>query len=112
MLQGRLAHELGVSQQSLSGYESGRWRVPDDVAAKLARLWRLSEVDVRKALGLYVPSELDGDTEPLVPVREFPDDALRLPKGVKLSDLDPREQKALETIVDAFIDQVRRELDR
>lgn len=80
--------------------------MPDDVAARLARLWRMSEVDVRRALGLYVPDEMPGQ-EQVLPVPEFPDDALRLPKGVKLADLEPHEQAALERIVDAFLDSVR-----
>jgi transcriptional regulator with XRE-family HTH domain len=106
MLQGALAKRLGVSQQSLSHYENGKVRIPDEIAAKVARLWNLSEIDVRRALGMYVPEQLRG-REPLPPEPSFPEDALRLPKGVKLTDLEPHEQLALEKIVDAFIESVR-----
>jgi transcriptional regulator with XRE-family HTH domain len=106
-LQGRLARDLGVSQQSLSGYERGVSRVPDDVAARLAKLWGYSEVEVRRHLGLYVPGAERGD--PIAPFPEWPDNALRLPRGIKISDLDPRDAKLLESIVDAFIENIRQE---
>jgi transcriptional regulator with XRE-family HTH domain len=105
MLQRPLADKLGVSQQALSSYETGRTRVPDDVAARLAVLWELPEADVRRFLGLRVPEQpADGPPPP-----GFPENALRLPDGVKLSDLSPKEQALLESIVDTFLDQVLRE---
>lgn len=104
VLQRPLALQVGVSQQALSSYETGRTRVPDDVAARLAELWQLPEVEVRRGLGLHVPG-----TGPGAPQTDWPDEALRLPRGVKLSDLDPSAQRALETIVDSFLEQVLRE---
>jgi transcriptional regulator with XRE-family HTH domain len=109
-LQGRLAKDLGVSQQSLSGYENGKWTVPDDVAARLAKTWGLKEVDVRRQLGLYVPEEMGGG--PIVDIPEWPENALRLPRGMRLSDLDPRDARTLESIVDAFLDSVRRSTEQ
>lgn len=105
-LQGRLAADLGVSQQSLSAYERGISRMSYETADRLARLWGLEPRSVWRELGLYVP-EGDGG-EVASPVAEWPDNALRLPKGMKLSDLDPRDAKVLESIVDAFLDSVRR----
>lgn len=111
MLQATLAMHLGVSPQSVSLYETGKNRVPDDVAAKIARLWGMREVDVRRSLGLYVPGDLD-EADQTSPAADpyWPDaGALRLPGGIQLSDLDPHHAKALETIVDAFLKSVTRQ---
>lgn len=106
LLQRPLAAQLGVSQQAYSGYENGRTRVPDDVAARLAELWDIEEMELRAHLGLHVPADVAGRERP-EPDLMWPDTAIRLPKGVKLTDLEPHEQAALEKIVDAFIDSVR-----
>ena len=105
-LQGKLAADLGVSQQSLSAYERGVSRMTYETADRLARLWGLEPRAVWRELGLYVPE--DGGA-PVEPLPEWPDNALRLPRGMKLSDLDPRDAKLLESIVDAFLENIRRE---
>src|SRR5689334_9142242 len=55
-----LARRLGVKAQTLSHWETGRYWVPDEAAREIAVILGMSEVEVRRGLGLYVPGELEG----------------------------------------------------
>lgn len=107
-MQSRLAAELGVSAQSLSAYERGVSRVPDEVAARLARIWNLRESEVRRELNLYVPSDLAGSAS-VVPHVPLQPDVVRLPKGIKLEDLEPIERETLLKLVDTYLDSILRD---
>lgn len=50
---------IGTSGANVSNYERGHIEVPDDKAAKIAAALDLGELEVRRGLGLYVPSEED-----------------------------------------------------
>lgn len=59
-----LAEMLGVTPATMSTYELGKSTVPDKVAADLAGVFGLSEVEVRHNLGLYVPGDYVPQTGP------------------------------------------------
>ena len=102
--QGTLAHRLGISQQSLSGYENGRAWVPDDVAARIAGLFDLPESTVRRGLGLHVPGDIEVDVEAIGTSPEIPGEVFRLPPGVQLTAL---ERKAIRAVIDLILEQRR-----
>lgn len=54
-----LARRLGINQVRISAYERGQYEVPSDIADQLADLFALSVIDVRRNLGLWVPSDTD-----------------------------------------------------
>lgn len=101
--QKQVADALGVSAQALSYYELKKIRMPDAVAADLARLWDLRESDVRRRVGLYVPGDEGESRQAVVDPPELPENVLILPEGVKLTD---RQQRALEALLDSFLDDV------
>lgn len=54
-----LARKLGINQVRVSAYERGQYEVPNEVADQLAAVLELAVLDVRKHLGLWVPSDTD-----------------------------------------------------
>jgi transcriptional regulator with XRE-family HTH domain len=101
--QGALAHRLGISQQSLSSYETGRVWVPDDVAAKLAVLFGAAETVVRRELGLHVPGDVEASVDPIPLSAPEPEgEVIRLPPGLHLTTT---QRRALKALIDAFVEQ-------
>ena len=91
-----MAAQLGVSPQVLSSYERGMVQVPDDRAAQIAAVLGLGPSETREGLGLFASPGAPKDDQSVV----------WLPKDVELS---PKQRRALNRIVDAFIDSVRQE---
>jgi transcriptional regulator with XRE-family HTH domain len=92
-LQREFAERLNVSQQSLSGYERGAYRIPEDVAEQIALVLEIPYVEVRARLGMYVPeAELEQIHD-----REV----IRLPAGVHLTSV---QRRALQALIDAFVE--------
>ncbi len=96
MTQAELARLLGVQQQAVNRWENDKDVPRRETVRVIARVLGISGSEIAAALG-YVDEQAT------------PQEGLRLPRGVKLEDLDPQDQKALERIVDAFIESVRRE---
>jgi transcriptional regulator with XRE-family HTH domain len=58
---GALARALQVDPSRISQYETGNARVPDERATQIAEVFRMSEIEVRRRLGLWVPPESEGE---------------------------------------------------
>ncbi|HUC24140.1 MAG TPA: helix-turn-helix domain-containing protein [Streptosporangiaceae bacterium] len=81
-----LARRLGINQVRVSAYERGQYEVPTEVAENLATVFDLAVLDVRRHLGLWVPSETD-----LADLRYRPDPA-SLTDDMLISELIRRYQ--------------------
>lgn len=99
LTQRALAKAVNRAPQVISTYERGLARVPDDVAAALTGVLRLDEGEVRRGLGLYVPVR-DGDSG------GAGGDTIRLPPGAVLT---AKQRRALDALLDAFLDDLERE---
>jgi transcriptional regulator with XRE-family HTH domain len=92
-LQREFATRLNISQQSLSGYERGVYRVPEDIAEKVAEVLELPYLEVRTRLGMFVSPETR---------EEFSGEVIRLPPDVRLT---PAQHRALRALIDVFLEQ-------
>lgn len=54
-----LARKLGLNQVRISAYERGQYEVPDSIAEGIAKILDMPVIEVRRNLGLWVPSDLD-----------------------------------------------------
>lgn len=54
-----LARHLGINQVRVSAYERGQYEVPNEIADKLAEVLDLSVIEVRRELGLWVPTDAE-----------------------------------------------------
>jgi transcriptional regulator with XRE-family HTH domain len=54
-----LARRLNINQTRVSAYERGQYEVPSEVTERLATVFNLPVIEVRRNLGLWVPSETD-----------------------------------------------------
>lgn len=52
-----LARQLGINQVRVSAYERGQYEVPDEVAADLSATFDIPLIEVRRRLGLWVPTD-------------------------------------------------------
>lgn len=86
--QTEMARHLGVSQTNVSGYETGRLRLPSDLLAKIASLLRVSADEL---LGTKPGKELSPTNRRL---RQRLEQAESLPK---------RDQAALARLLDGFL---------
>lgn len=66
---GEFARTIGIDPSQLSRYERGISAVPDDRAQKIAEVFGLGILTVRRNLGLWVP-----ETAPEQPATRDPDD--------------------------------------
>lgn len=62
---GEFARALDVDPSRVSNYERGKSKVPDDRADKIAELFRMSVIEVRRQLGLWLPPETATNEEPI-----------------------------------------------
>ncbi len=102
-----LARRLGITQVRVSAYERGQYEVPSDVAEQLAEVFELALLDVRRHLGLWVPSDTD-----LADLRYRPDPS-SLTDEILISELIHRYQmRSDREIIDVYPNrsQVPREL--
>lgn len=60
---GALARAIQVDPSRISQYERGNARVPDDRAAQIAVVFGMSEIEVRRHLGLWVPTATGGEDD-------------------------------------------------
>lgn len=97
LTQSDLARALGVQQQAVNRWENDKDVPRRETVRAIARALEITGSEIAMALG-YVDEAQD-----------LPSRQLRLPRGVSLEDLEPHVVKALEKIVDAFIESVRRE---
>ncbi len=67
LTQEELAVLLGTSTGLVGNYEQGRTWFPDDKVTPLARVLKLSRVEVRRALGLHVDDDAVDDRPPSAP---------------------------------------------
>jgi transcriptional regulator with XRE-family HTH domain len=92
-----LARQLKINQTRVSAYERGQYEVPNEVAERLAIVLNLPIIDVRRNLGLWVPSETD-----LADLQYRPDPAT-LSDDVLISELIRRStQRSDREIVDVY----------
>src|SRR5918997_3683181 len=54
-----LARQLEVNQVRVSAYERGQYEVPNAIAENIAAAFGLPLIEVRRQLGLWVPSDAD-----------------------------------------------------
>jgi transcriptional regulator with XRE-family HTH domain len=54
-----LARRMGITQVRVSAYERGQYEVPSDVTEQLATAFNLPVIEVRRNLGLWVPTDTD-----------------------------------------------------
>lgn len=62
---GEFAHALKIDQSQVSRYERDRSVVPDDKAERIAEVFGMDEIEVRRRLGLWVPPEDRRKPEPV-----------------------------------------------
>jgi transcriptional regulator with XRE-family HTH domain len=92
-----LARQLEVNQVRVSAYERGQYEVPNPIAENIAAAFDLPLLEVRRQLGLWVPSEAD-----LHQLQQHADPA-RLPDDVLITELIRRYQKRSDReILDVF----------
>jgi transcriptional regulator with XRE-family HTH domain len=92
-----LARQLEVNQVRVSAYERGQYEVPNPIAENIAAAFDLPLLEVRRHLGLWVPSEAD-----LHQLQQHADPA-RLPDDVLITELIRRYQKRSDReILDVF----------
>lgn len=61
----QLATALDIAPQSVNNWETGKNAVSDEGAARIADVFDMDEIDVRRGLGLWVPEEHRGEAEDL-----------------------------------------------
>jgi transcriptional regulator with XRE-family HTH domain len=98
MTQSDLAQQLGVQQQAVNRWENDRDRPRPEHVKVIAKIFGLSAQEVGESLGY-----LD-----VLPVDEDATETLRLPAGVKLTK---RQRKALNAMLDAFLEDIERMAD-
>lgn len=90
----QLAGKLDVATQVVYDWQNGKNAVSDENAARLAELWGMSEVAVRRNLGLWVPGdtpEPDADED----VLEYRRDIVRRQVQAAIEHLSPADQTAV-----------------
>lgn len=68
----QLGEMIGTSGANISNYERGISEMPDHRTARLAAALRMSEADVRRGLGKYVPGDDDGDVDIIAAIKRDP----------------------------------------
>lgn len=92
-----LAKRLDVNQVRVSAYERGQYEVPNAIAENIAAAFDLPLIEVRRQLGLWVPSDTD-----LHQLQQHADPA-RLPDDALIAELIQRYQKRRDReIIDVF----------
>ena len=75
---GEFARALDVDPSRVSNYERGKSKVPDDRADRIAELFGMSVIEVRRQLGLWLPPESPTKEQPIDRLerlwREYKDD--------------------------------------
>jgi transcriptional regulator with XRE-family HTH domain len=93
LTQAELAQRIGVQQQAVGRWETDKDLPRQETIRLIAQQLDITGMQLAVALG-YVDEEAESDD---------PAAAIRLPAGVKLSD---KQRRALDAILDAFLDQV------
>lgn len=94
LTQAELAARLGTQQQAVNRWENDRDRPRPETVRLIARELGLSGTAIAAALG-YID-----DVE-----EEVPDNVVRLPRGFTPTE---KQQRALDALLDAFLDDARR----
>ena len=91
------AQRLGIGQVRVSSYERGQYEVPEELTKKIAEVFEMPMVDVRRELGFWVPA--DADLEEL----RHSSDLSQMPDEKLLTELVKRaREKTTPEILDVY----------
>lgn len=94
------ARALGIDKGLISNYETGRTAVPDERAERIADVFGMDILEVRRNLGLWVPDEPRRPRSTMDEVERTLDESEEIVR--QLRSLPPRDRDTVAAIVETL----------